>query len=216
MPLVRWASPRWQLHVAGALVIIAVSYPLLRVADLVPTTSILEVASAVNVDRAASLKTRFDQEQQLLEHAWQRPWFGWGRYGRNRVYHGWNGSDSSVTDGYWIITMGTFGLVGFAATFGLLGLAVVRAATALKYAQTIRDKEYLAALALIVAINIVDLLPNSSISPWTWLLVGALFGRAEALHAVSAQRTPLGNLKLSAMGIQKSNIHQLEQLGDRS
>ena len=55
--------------------------------------------------------------------------------------------------------MGTFGLVGFAATFGLLGLAVVRAATALKYAQTIRDKEYLAALALIVAINIVDLLP---------------------------------------------------------
>ena len=79
----------------------------------------------MDADRAAWLKTRFDQEEQLLDHAWQRRWFRWGRYGRNRVYHGWNGRDSSFTDGYWIITVGTFGLVGFAATFGLLGLAVV-------------------------------------------------------------------------------------------
>ena len=187
VPLVRWASPRLQLRVACALVIIALTYPMLRAADMVPTTSILETVAAVGADRAASLKIRFDNEDQLLEHAWQRKWFGWGRFGRNRVYKGWNGRDSSITDGYWIITMGVFGLVGFVATFGLLGLAVFRAATALKYAQAIGEKEYLAALALIIAINIVDLLPNSSLSPWTWLLVGALLGRAETLHAVARQ-----------------------------
>ena len=100
--------------------------------------------------------------------------------------------------------MGVFGLVGFVATFGLLGLAVFRAATALKYAQAIREKEYLAALALIIAINIIDLLPNSSLSPLTWLLVGALLGRAEALHAVARQRTSLRDMKLAPMQIQKS------------
>jgi len=204
VPLVRWASPRMQIRVATVLVILALSYPMLRAADLFPTTSIVHAASAVSADRAASLETRFFNEDQLLDRAWERPWFGWGRYGRNRVYKGYLGSDSSLTDGYWIITFGTFGAVGFAATFGLLGLAVFRAALALKFAQSRREREYLAALALIVAINIVDLLPNASISPWTWLLVGALLGRAEALYAVARQQIPAGNMEFSPIGVQES------------
>ncbi len=203
VPLVRWASPRLQLRVACVLIIIALAYPMLRVADLIPTTSILEAARAVDTERATSLQVRFDQEDQLLAHAWERPWFGWGRYGRNRVYHGYNGRDTSITDGYWIITIGIFGLVGFGAQFGLLGLGVFRAAMALKLAKDKRETVYLAALALIVAINVFDLLPNASISPWTWLLLGALLGRAEALYAAVRQRTPQENLAAS-MPIQKN------------
>jgi hypothetical protein len=202
VPLVRWASPRWQLSVASILVIIALAYPMLRVTDLFPTASLLETAAVVSTDRAASLKTRFDNEDQLLDRAWQRQWFGWGRFGRSRIYNGWQGADSSITDGTWIITFGEFGLVGFVAEFGLLALAVFRAAMALKFAQTVRESGYLAALALIVAINIVDLLPNSSISPWTWLLVGALLGRAEALYAMAGQRAALGTSNSPPMGIQ--------------
>jgi hypothetical protein len=187
VPLVRWASPRSQVRVGSVLVLVALTYPALRAADLVPTTSIFHAASAVSIDRANSLKTRFDNEDQLLDRAWQRPWFGWGRFGRSRVYNGWNGGDSSITDGEWIITMGTFGVIGFVAQFGLLGLTVFHAAAALKFAQTKWDREYLAALALLVAINMIDLLPNSSISPWSWLLAGALLGRAEALRSVSHQ-----------------------------
>ncbi len=158
----------------------------------------------MSADRAESLKTQFDNEDQLLDHAWQRPWFGWGRFGRNRIYNGWMGRDSSITDGTWIITLGVFGLVGFVAEFGLLGLAVFRAATALKFAQTMREGGFLAALALIVAINIVDLLPNSSISPWTWLLAGALLGRAEALRAMAHQRAPMGTLEQRPIGVRES------------
>lgn len=205
LPLVRWASPRLQLRMACVVVVTALTYPMLRVADVFPTTTIIEAASAVDADRAASLKFRFDQEDQLLEHAWQRPWFGWGRFGRNRVYNGWEQRDSSVTDGTWIITMGVFGLVGFIAEFGLLALAVFRTAMALKFAQTTRESAYLAALALIVTVNIVDLLPNSSLSPWTWLLAGALLGRAEALSAMARQRTALGTLNLPPMQIQGSH-----------
>lgn len=186
-PLVRWATPRAQLRVACVLVMIALTYPVLRITDMFPTTSIVETASSISVSRAASLETRFRQEQRLLDHAWERPWFGWGRYGRNRLYNGWQGRDDTITDGYWIIKMGTFGLVGFISAFGLLGLSVFRAAMALKFAPTMQEAIYLGTLTLIIAANIVDLLPNSSISAWTWLLVGALLGRAEMLIAVARQ-----------------------------
>jgi hypothetical protein len=200
VPLVRWANPRFQLRVASILVLITLAYPLLRAAELVPTTSILQLANSLSPDRASSLKTRFDNEDQLLDHAWQRPWFGWGRFGRNRVYNGWNGGDTSITDGHWIITMGTFGIVGFVAEFGLLGLTVFRAAMAFKFVQNKWEQEYLAALALIVAINMIDLLPNSSIRPWTWLLAGALLGRAEALRALSREKVPFGDSSSRASG----------------
>jgi len=86
-------------------------------------------------------------------------------------------------------------LFGFIAEFGLLALSVFRAASAFRFAESAYDRIYLAALALIVAISIVDLIPNSFISPWTWLLSGALLGRAEALHALARQwqRIPLPN-----------------------
>jgi hypothetical protein len=195
-PLVRWASLRLQVRVACVLAAIALAYPMLRVADLVPTTSILNAVRVVSVDRADSLNTRFTQEDQLLAHAWERPWFGWGRYGRSRVYNGWNGADSSTTDGYWIITLGQFGLVGFIGVFGLLGLSVFRAASALKFAQTAWEREYLAALTLIIGLNMLDSLPNASITPWTWLLVGSLLGRAEALRAGYRQHTALQRLHI--------------------
>jgi hypothetical protein len=204
VPLVRFASPRWQLRVACVLMTIVLSYPILRVTNVFPTNSFLEVAAAMSKERSESLKTRFDQEEQLLKHAWERVWVGWGRFGRNRVFDPESGRDISITDGYWIISIGIFGLIGFAARFGLLALSVFRAAGALKYAQTIRDKEHLAALGLIVAINIVDLVPNSTISPWTWLLVGALVGQAESLRAVARQRIPLRNMRLASMAIQRS------------
>ena len=190
VPLVRWAKPRVQLRVASILVVVALTYPLLRDASLIPTTTILQAANWISPDRAESLKTRFDNEDQLLDRATQRPWFGWGRFGRNRVYNGWDGGDSSITDGHWIITMGTFGIVGFVAEFGLLGLGVFRALRAVKWTQSTEEREYLAALALIVAISMIDLLPNSSIRPWTWLLAGALLGHAEALQVAARQRPP--------------------------
>jgi hypothetical protein len=134
-----------------------------------------------NDDRADSLRFRFDQEKQLLDKASRRVLFGWARFNRNHVFDE-EGKDTSVTDGRWIITLGQFGLVGFGAEFGLLALAVFRGALALKFAKRKNEGIFLAALALIVAINMIDLLPNASLSPWTWLLTGALLGRAETLR----------------------------------
>jgi hypothetical protein len=90
------------------------------------------------------------------------------------------------TDGLWVLLLGSFGLIGFVNEFGLLALPIYRAARAVKFAQSLDETVFLAALALIMAINLIDLLPNSTLTPWTWLLAGALLGRAEELQV--AQR----------------------------
>jgi hypothetical protein len=186
LPLIRFARPRLQVRLAMIFVIFALAYPLLRTADLIPTNYMLAAASSISAKRADSLQARFDQEQQLLDKARLRMFFGWGRYGRSRIFDEW-GNDTSVTDGRWVITLGVFGLFGFLAEFGLLALAVCRAASVLRFAESPHDGVFLAALALIVAIGVVDLLPNSSLTSWSWLLAGALLGRTEALRSAALQ-----------------------------
>jgi O-antigen ligase len=181
VPLVLLTRPRLQLWIAMVLVMFTLAYPLLRIVDLVPTGYMFDTGALVNEERAASLEYRFIHEKQLLEHASQRLLFGWGRFGRNRIYDEY-GNDASVSDGQWILTLGIFGIFGFFAEFGLFGLPVYRAASALKFAKSERDRVFLAALSLIIAIIMIDQLPNASRSSWTWLLAGALLGRAEALR----------------------------------
>ena len=83
---VRWMKPKAQLRLAVLLATIGLLYPVLRITDIFPDRSLVEIAASINQDRADSLKVRFDQERTLLNHAYQRLAFGWGRYGRSRVY----------------------------------------------------------------------------------------------------------------------------------
>ena len=69
IPLVAWARPALQLRVAVVLVVLALSYPMLRTQDLVPTRLMVSMADVISGDRASSLQFRFDHEQRLLEHA---------------------------------------------------------------------------------------------------------------------------------------------------
>jgi hypothetical protein len=181
VPLVRFAKPKVQVNIAVLLVSVALLYPMLRSAGFVPTSTAVDLAASISTDRSNSLETRFQNEDVLLERASQRFLFGWGRYGRANIYNE-KGERTDATDGTWIITIGEFGLIGFLAEFGLLALPVFAAARALRFAESDKDKTFLCAVALILAINIFDRLPNSPLRPWTWLLAGALLGRAEALR----------------------------------
>ena len=153
-----------------ALVAITVMvYPIMRGADMVPVQAIADLVAAESRERAGSFQTRIDNEDSLLERASQRPFFGWGGYGRNRVYDEYTGNDLSITDGAWIIVIGTSGWAGYVATFGLLCLPLVGAWS--------RGSHISAAgttLSLVLAVNLVDLLPNSSLTPLTWLMAGSL------------------------------------------
>ena len=209
VPLVAFTKPKLQLRFAAILVSIALLYPLLRSFDLFPVQTFNELANSISSERAQSMETRFDNENSLLDRASQRLLLGWGRYGRSRIYDDY-GKDVSLTDGQWIITLGQFGVVGFLAEFGLLALGVFRAVKLV--GSNVDPKALLpfAAISLIVAVNILDLLPNSGLQPWTWLLSGAVLGRGEALLALSRKKkavlhASIDNLALSAGARRKLN-----------
>lgn len=187
LPVVRFTSARMQLRVAAVLTITALLYPSLRAADVVPAEKFLSLAAAFSDERAESLATRFYNEKKLLDHASERFWFGWGRFGRNRIIDVETGQDESISDGLWIITMGQFGYVGFLAQFGLWGMIVFRAISAARRIADPTDKARLATLAVLLAVYTIDELPNAPISPLMWLIAGALLGRAEDASRI---RTP--------------------------
>ena len=187
VPVIMFVKPRSQLRLAAILVSLALIYPLLRTTDLFPSDILVEAAGHVSVQRQASLKIRFDEEKLLLDRALERPWFGWGRWGRGRIYDE-TGKDVTLSDGHWVITLGSFGLFGFLAEFGLLALSVFRALGAIRFASSVREQVFLATLSLIVAVGLVDLLPNATINPTSWLFAGALLGRAELVCVVQSKR----------------------------
>jgi hypothetical protein len=125
IPLVAVLSSRMQLRVAALLAFVALAYPVMKGADLVPQEAMLQQAAKVDDDRANSLRFRFQQETILLQRAQEKPLFGWGLWGRNHIWDGATRSILTVTDGRWIIIIGVLGWVGFLAEFGLLAWPIL-------------------------------------------------------------------------------------------
>lgn len=183
VPLAVLTSQRWQIRVAAAMALLALCYPVLRALDYVPVQDLLDFARRFSADRAGSLQFRFDNELLLLEHAQQKFWFGWGGYDRNLLHDPWDGRVTTISDGRWIIVLGQLGWVGYLAEFGLIGLPIL-----LIWYESIRRRgrplaPAVAPMALILGINMVDMLPNATLTPLTWLFAGALLGHAERLAA---------------------------------
>ncbi len=183
VPLVVFLSPGQQIRAAIVIGMLAVGYPLLKGADLVPQDALLNAAASIDVERAGSLSFRFDNENTLLERAYEKPVFGWGSWGRNHILDPVSGNILTVTDGRWIIVIGVYGWVGFLAEFGLLLLPLLLLWREAVYYRADGVSPLIAPLSLILAINIFDMLPNATLTSLTWLIAGALMGYAEQLRA---------------------------------
>lgn len=177
--LIAFLGVRMQLRVAAVLVVLAILYPILRGAELIPIEAMLDLARSYSEDRAGSLQFRFDHEADLLARAEERPLFGWGSWGRNHIHDPITGAQTSTADGYWVIMIGSFGWIGFLATFGLLALPILSMLGKARREGTEAIRPETAALSILLAINVVDLLPNATILPLTWLVAGSLLGYAE-------------------------------------
>jgi len=190
VPMALILKPRLQLIVATLIVAMVISYPLLRGAGLVPITAILEQVAEIDPDRAQSLGYRFDNEDRILAHVEGRPLFGWGGWGRFMVHDPATGEAETVVDGQWIIAIGHYGWLGYIAVFGLLALPVLSLARQARRAGAAPVPVEVSVLALILAVNLLDLLPNATLIPFTWLMAGALLGYAEDMkRATDAART---------------------------
>ncbi len=190
-PVIAFAGRKMQLHIAVALAFLAVAYPAMKGADIVPVDRMLAAAEEISIDRANSLRFRFDNEDILLERAFEKPLFGWGSWGRNHILDPETGRILTVTDGRWIIVIGVFGWLGFIAEFGLLTLPIF-----VMWWRGIRGdaggmSPFAGPLALMLAINVVDLIPNATITPVTFILAGTLLGYAERYSRRRPVRTPV-------------------------
>ncbi|ARE82756.1 membrane protein [Roseovarius mucosus] len=194
-PLALFLPTRMQIRIAGVMAVVAICYPVLKGAGLIPVDWILEQAAKVDPDRANSLRFRLDNEDILMERALEKPLFGWGSWGRNHILNPITGVIETVTDGRWIILIGIFGWVGYLAEFGLVALPVLMLWV---YARRLGDAAHMRLIgpvALLLAINLIDMLPNATLTPLTWLFAGAVLGLAEAARhqrPETSRRRPLG------------------------
>ena len=181
VPLILLVPVRMQLVIAAGLAVLVVTYPVLRGAHLVPIDQILAFADTLSPERAYSLRFRIENEEILLARAQEQPWFGWGGYGRAFTHDPITGRQLNIADGAWVILMGTYGWVGYVAEFGLFALPLVLLGREALRQPKAALSPWVGAVALILGANMIDLLPNATQIPFTWLMAGALLGEAERL-----------------------------------
>jgi len=167
-----WFGRRIQLWSITLISVLFLTYPAVRQADVLPTDQLVALATSISEDRAASLQHRFNNEDILLAHALEKPFFGWGGWNRSRVFNA-DGRDVSTTDGLWVIRLGTGGWIGYTCFFGLLCFPLLLLSRARKRKEIPIET---IALGLIMVGNLVYLIPNSTLSPLAWVFAGALAG----------------------------------------
>jgi hypothetical protein len=194
VPLAWKAKPRTLMRVSLALMIVVGAYPMLRAFHWFPTDGIVEFFARFSEERAGSLEFRFDEEEALLAKALERPYFGWGGYGRGHIYNH-RGENISVIDGAWIAIIVSDGLVGFAAYFGLLVLPPILAWRSFHLIPQAQQR-MVAALTLMSATYTVDLLPNGLFNQLPLFLAGAVMGLTQGRAADTDKRAVLARLLL--------------------
>ncbi|NTU52428.1 MAG: hypothetical protein HGA97_01740 [Chlorobiaceae bacterium] len=134
------------------------------------------VSEKLSPTRAQSLQFRFDNEAILIRKAVDGTVFGWGGYGRSRVYDK-TGKDISVTDGLWIITLGQNGI------FGLTSLLIAIQTPVFFYLLRIGTEKWNqknwgapTVMAVFLSLYMIDSLLNAMINPVYMLFSGGIVG----------------------------------------
>jgi hypothetical protein len=158
------------------LLVLPPAYCLARTSGWTGRTLVSTSEKLVNEERAQSVEFRIVNEDLLIAKALQRPWLGWARWGRSRVYDE-SGTDVSIIDGLWILTLGSSGLVS------LVSMGVALALPALLLMRLFPGRHWgdarlapAAALAVVGALGTIDDVFNAMLSPIFPAIAGSLAG----------------------------------------
>lgn len=200
VPLVLLAKPRLMVTFATVLAVTVFAYPIMRSASWMPLQEIVDLAMSASPERGRSLEFRLMNEDILLERAMERPLFGWGGWGRPLFLDPHSGRLASIPDGQWVLWIGLRGVVGYVGQFLLLLLPVLAMFWSLPRRKNRIDHSeamVLGCVTLILALNMLDLIPNATLTPLTWLMAGSVLGNAHrlrygvAVHGNVVQPTPM-------------------------
>lgn len=163
------------LLIGLAVAAVVMVYPILRGAGWIPVDTVHEFIQSINADRAASLKFRLDTEDALLARASEKPLFGWGSWGRDLLHDPATGNLVSIVDGIWVGVIGSFGWIGYIGRFGLLTAPILFFALR---RRAVGDSFLPFGLIITLSATLIDLLPNSALVNYVWLMAGAVAGHA--------------------------------------
>ena len=184
-----FCSAKTQLRTAVVIASIVLAYPILRTFDLFPTSLLTQLSDSASAERSESLAFRFRNEDLLLDHARGHWMFGWGGYGRDRVFGG-EEAESAVTDGLWIILLCQTGAAGFLGVFGLMLLPIFQCPRALRNLTSPADRRLLASFALLIALNWADSLPNALSGGVLMVFATGAFSGVVAANQVAHKKRP--------------------------
>ncbi len=187
-PLLALTTFKLQGRIASVLAIVILTYPALHEAMEQPMDRFLDFVSDLSAERAQSFETRLNNETQLLDRANEKPIFGWGGWGRMRIVDE-TGRDVSLVDGAWIVFKGNSGWVGYLAYFGLLTFPVFFAARA---ARRKKITPAIGAMMAMMAGNYLYIIPNSTINPIAYLMLGAMaaFAHYDPVQVAETEERP--------------------------
>lgn len=135
------------------------------------------ISEKFSPDRAASLQFRFENENILVEKALERPLLGWGGWGRSRVFDEETGEDISVTDGFWVIALGTRGYLGlFSVSLVLLLPTLLFLLRCPARLWEKKDFSPTAVLSIIPLLFMIDCMLNDMLNQGYIIFVGATAG----------------------------------------
>ncbi len=129
-------------------------------------------------ERAQSLWTRIDNENMLIEKAIENKIFGWGGWGRSRVYDE-EGQDITITDGLWIIVFGKNGMVGLAALMSSILMPIIVVMKLYTPLELFHKKVIpVTILSVLLGLYMIDSLLNAMVNPIFMVAAGGITGLA--------------------------------------
>lgn len=175
---------RWRTTMLiGVLAVLPVFYVIGRTTGGWSGDEVSKLAGAIDEERAQSMEYRLLNENRLINKALEQPLLGWGGNGRSRVLDE-TGKDISVTDGLWIITLGTGGSVSLAALLALFMVPVCTLLVRWHGRPLLRPEAAgLQVSLVIICLAAINNLPNADRNPLYTVLLGGV-----AMLAVVSRR----------------------------
>ena len=173
------------LALAGAL------YGPLRISQVISQSDVMVFATRIfDEERSRSLGFRLSNEDDLAAKALERPLFGWGGWGRNRVvYEGEDSGRRSIPDGMWIIAFSRHGAIGLASiTLIFLMPILILARDGQVYEWVTRRGSPRAALTVLLTFYWIDSILNAFANPILIAATGALTGYRKPRNLSDAGR----------------------------
>ena len=221
-----WATKRFKkTWMIWFLIVVPPTYAFTRTTHIWTGMEVVDISIAtVGEERAQSFRYRLEMEDQLSTKAMERPVWGWGRFNRFQITNS-TGRVLTVPDGFWIITLGTTGIVCLVALNAMMLLPMILTMRRFPISSW-SDPSVgpVVGLALVLTLTMVDFLSNAMLNPIYPLAIGGLMcqkpfqrsvgnyqGAAESL-AVGSELVSLG--RVAEAGQEFRQAIELAAVGD--